>query len=187
MTLIEVIRKHGKSARLTGILLIVVGILALLAPLAAGLSITLLIGGLLLFAGLVQLSLVFRTGSFGQGLVLVILGLLSLFAGLFSIMQPAEALAALTLVLAAFFAASGVIEVATAFAARPSQGWGWLLFNGIVSLLLGFIIWQQFPLSGVWAVGVLVGVRLLTTGWLLVAIGGAAANVADTLDSGGGN
>ena len=56
---------------------------------------------------------------------------------------------------------------------KPDRGWGWLLFGGIVSLLLGLLIWREFPLSGTWAVGVLVGVKLLFAGLSIVTVGSA--------------
>jgi uncharacterized membrane protein HdeD (DUF308 family) len=89
------------------------------------------------------------------------------------IAQPVAALATLTLFLAGYFIASGILEVIVAFGARPEKGWGLFLFGGIVSVLLGVMIWQQFPFSGAWAVGVLVGVKLIIAGWVLIGIGGA--------------
>jgi uncharacterized membrane protein HdeD (DUF308 family) len=98
--------------------------------------------------------------------------------------QPVEALAALTLFLAAYFVASGVIQIVGAFGARPQAGWGWLLFGGIVSILLGAMIWRQFPLSGAWAVGTLVGVQLVMSGWTLIAVGGVAKDAVDAAQDG---
>jgi uncharacterized membrane protein HdeD (DUF308 family) len=54
---------------------------------------------------------------------------------------------------------------------RPADGWGWTLFNGIVTLLLGLMLWRQFPLSGAWAVGILFGIKMLFSGMALVIIG----------------
>jgi uncharacterized membrane protein HdeD (DUF308 family) len=82
-----------------------------------------------------------------------------------------SALSGITLLLAAYFIVSGVIEAFGAFSARPANGWGWLFFSGIVSLALGVMLWKQFPLSGLWAVGTLIGIRLLMAGISLIAIG----------------
>ena len=180
MALIDMIQKESKAAKWIGVLLLISGFLALIAPLAAGVSITLIIGVLLLFSGAAQLFLVIRAGSFGEGLMLAVLGILSLIAGVYMVSQPVSALATLTIFLAAYFIASGVIEAIGAFSARPMQGWGWLLFGGIVSIALGIMIWRQFPVSGVWAVGTLVGVRLIMSGWTLIAIGGVARSAART-------
>ena len=178
MTLIETIKSNAKTAKWCGVALLVAGFLALLSPLAAGLSITLVIGALLLLGGITQLVLVFQAGSFGEGLLMAIIGVLWIIAGGYSITQPASALGAMTLFLAAYFIATGIIEAFGSFSARPAEGWGWLLFSGIVSVVLGVLIWRQFPLSGTWAVGILVGVRMVMSGSALLAIGSAAKDIA---------
>ena len=154
--------------------MLVIGFLALLAPFATGLSLTLMIGVLLLFSGVAQLFMVFRAGSFANGLLLVLLALLGIAAGSYMISQPVLALEVITLFLAGYFIAAGVIEVIGAFGAKPEAGWGWLLFGGLVSVVLGVLIWRQFPLSGAWAIGILVGVRLIMSGWTLIVIGSLA-------------
>jgi uncharacterized membrane protein HdeD (DUF308 family) len=129
-----------------------------------------------------MLILAFRAGSFGDGFMVFLLGVLSLLAGLYMLANPGAALGTLTLFLAAYLVVSGIVEVIYAFQVKPVQGWGSLLFSGAVSVLLGILLWRQFPLSGAWAVGVLVGVRLVMTGFELMALGGAAGGVADALD-----
>ena len=184
MSITEIIQQEAKTAKWVGIFLLIAGFLALIAPLAAGLSITIMIGVLFIFSGALQLALVFRAGSFGQGLLLALLALLSLAAGVYMVFQPVAALATLTLFLAGYFMASGVIEAIGAFGAKPAPRWGWLLFGGIVSIVLGVMIWRQFPLSGAWAIGTLVGVRLILSGWTLIAIGGFGKEVATSAISG---
>lgn len=174
MTLIDTIKKDAKSAKWAGIFLLVGGFISLVSPLAAGLSITMVIGVMLLLGGAAQLMVVFRAGSFGAGLLLALLGVMTLVAGGYMISQPLAALATLTLFLAGYFVALGIVEVIGAFGAKQAPGWGWLLFDGIVSFALGVMIWRQFPISGVWAVGTLVGIRLMMSGWTLIAIGSAA-------------
>ena len=119
--------------------------LSLLTPFAAGLSVTLIIGGLLLASGIAQLFLVFSAGSIGKGLLLALLAVITLIAGGYMLTQPLSALATLTLFLAGYFVAAGVVESIGAFGARPAEGWGWLLFGGIVSFALGLMLWSQFP------------------------------------------
>ena len=178
MTLVETIKSNAGYARALGIVLLIAGFLALLSPLAAGLSITMIVGVLLLFGGASQLLLVFKAGSFGEGLMMALLGVLWIVAGGYTLSQPVTALGAMTLFLAAYFVASGIVEIIGAFRARPDGGWGWILFSGIISVVLGLMIWRQFPLSGVWAVGILVGVRIFMTGSALIAVGSAAKRAA---------
>lgn len=174
MTLVKLIRRDAKTARWVGIIMMIAGCLAVVTPFVAGLSVAVLVGVLLLISGATQIMIVVRAGSFGEHTLQALLGFLGLVAGTLMIFQPVAALATLTLFLAAYFIASGILESIAAFGARPANGWGMLLFTGIVSVLLGVMIWHQFPLSGVWAVGVLVGIKLMLGGWTLFVIGGAA-------------
>ncbi len=112
----------------------------------------------LLIGGAAQLLLVFKAGSIDEGILLAIFAVLSLIACAYIISQPVSAMAGLTLFLAAYFVASGIVQAIGAFNARPEAGWGWLLLGGIISVILGVMIWRQFPLSGIWALGTLVGV-----------------------------
>ena len=184
MTLIDTIRKDAKTAKWIGVALLIAGVLSLLVPFVAGLSVALFVGILLLLSGFTQLLIVFRAGSFGQGALLALLGVLSFVAGGYMVSRPATALGTLTLLLAGYFVAAGIVETIGAFGARPARGWGWLLFGGVVTIALGVMIWRQFPLSGVWAVGTLVGVRLFMSGWELIAIGGAVHRTATAVGEG---
>ena len=174
MTLLETIKKDAKTSKWVGVFLLIAGFLSLLAPLGAGLSLTIMIGALLVMSGVAQLFLVIRAGSIGQGLLFALFGVLSLVAGGYMMSQPVAALATLTLFLAAYFVASGILQIVAGFGARPEPGWGLVAFGGVVSLVLGVIIWRQFPISGIWAVGTLVGIQLLFSGWTLIAVGSLA-------------
>jgi uncharacterized membrane protein HdeD (DUF308 family) len=176
VSILQVVNKNATTAKWVGIVIVIAGFLSLIAPLAGGLSITVIVGTLILLAGVMQLLLVFRAGTFGQGLLLALLGLLGVVAGGYTLMHPAAALAALTLLLSAWFVASGAIESIAALTARDVKGWGWILFSGVVSVLLGLMLWSQFPLSGAWAVGTLVGVRLLFSGFALISAAGAVSS-----------
>ena len=182
MSVIDGIKKNAKTAKWVGVLLIIAGFLAIIMPLAAGAAFAKMIGVLLAFGGVMQLLLAFRAGSFGPGLMVFVIGALTLVTGLYMISQPGVALATLALFLAAYFIVTGIAEVVSAFQVKPVGGWGWLMFGGIVSVILGIMIWRQWPLSGAWAVGVLVGIRMLMSGFELMAIGGAAGDVANALD-----
>ena len=87
--------------------------------------------------------------------------------------RPGAALVTLTLFLAAYFVVDGIFEIIEAFDLKPIQGWGWMLFGGIVSILLGIMIWRQWPVSGAWAIGILFGIKLIFAGWAMVGIGTA--------------
>ena len=171
---IEAIQAHARVAVITGVILLLCGLLAVAAPLAAGVSITILVGLLLTAGGIGQCLLALRAGAFGKGLLVFLIGGLTVIAGVFMLTQPIEGLEAITLFLAAYFLATGIFELIAAMQMRPTAGWGWMLLNGVVTLVLGLVIWRQFPLSGAWAVGVLFGLKLMMGGWWLVLLGRSA-------------
>lgn len=179
MSLVQAVKKQGSTAKWVGIFLIVAGFLSLVSPLAAGLSVAVVVGAMMLVSGVAQTFLAFRGGAIGETITLILIGVLGVVAGGFMLLRPGAGLAVLTLMLAGYFAAQGILEIIAAFGARPAAGWGWLLFGGAVSLVLGVMVWRQFPVSGVWAVGTLVGARLLVSGLTLLSIGSAAKRLAD--------
>ena len=179
--LIGAISKHAKHAKWAGIVMIIAGVLSIVAPFVAGVSAMIMLGALLLAAGVAECFLAFKAGAFGRGLLIFLLGALTVVAGVLTLSQPMTALATVTLLLAAYFFVAGIFECVAAFSARPENGWGWLLASGVVSILLGIMLWRQFPLSGIWAVGTLVGIRLLFAGFALFSVGSAVRRGADTL------
>jgi uncharacterized membrane protein HdeD (DUF308 family) len=106
-------------------------------------------------------------------LLLVLTGAVSALVGLLLVLQPLTGIATITLFLAVYFLVSGILAVIAAFSLRPDTGWRWMLANGIVTFLLGLLIWRQWPLSGAWAIGVLFGLQLVCSGAALVVIGTA--------------
>jgi len=172
------IKRHAGLGIAVGILVAIAGVLAIFAPFVAGLSVAIAVGVLLIVSGVPRLFLAFRMGSFGHGLLVFLLGLLSIVVGAYMVARPDVALATLTLFLAAYFLVDGVFEIIWAFRLRPIRGWGWALFSGIVALALGMMIWRQFPVSGFWAVGILVGIQMIFGGTSVASICGAARRAA---------
>jgi uncharacterized membrane protein HdeD (DUF308 family) len=172
-TLVEGLRENAGWAIGVGIVMIIAGVLSFILPFVAGLAVTAVIGATLLAGGVVQMLLAFKAGAFGRGLLIFLVGLLGAVAGSYALTQPLAALASLTLLLAAYFVATGVLAAMAAFQVRPSHGWGWMLANGIITILLGVMISAHWPLSGACAAGILVGVHLLSGGAALAAMGSA--------------
>lgn len=165
-----------------GMSILVLGLLAIASPLVTGVAIMSVIGVLLIIGGVSQGMIAFRAGAFGPGLLLLLTGLVTLVAGGYMVSQPLAALTSITLFIAIYFLVTGVLAVSAALQIRPLNGWGWMLANGVITLLLGLMLWQQWPLSGAWAVGVLFGVQLISTGASLVAIGNAVRSIAKTAE-----
>ena len=174
------IKQNARLATITGIIMVICGGLSVVSPFAAGISVTILVGTFLFFGGVAQCFLAFQAGAFSHGLLIFILGALTTIAGVYLFNQPVAGLAAITLFLSAYFIATGIFELIAAAQIRPAEGWGWMLFNGIVTLLLGVLIWRQFPLSGVWAVGTLFGIKLLFSGISLIFIGRAVRSAVQS-------
>ncbi len=166
-----------------GVALAIMGLLAIMAPLFTGAAVTILVGILMLAAGITRGVFAFRAQTFGKGALMFLLGGIVALGGLLLLARPLIGLASLTMVLAAFFFADGIIEAIYAFQLRPVKGWGWMLLSGITSGLLGFFIMYDWPVSGAWAIGVLVGVRLLFTGWSVIALGFLSRGVIDEVES----
>ena len=159
-----------KHFMLTGIVLIVFGVIAIATPAVAGKAVILVIGGVLLVAGLVQLVQGWRAESWSSRLPPLILGLLTAGCGLGVLGHPVLGLKFLTVLLAVFFVVEGIWKIIASFSFRPAPGWLFMLASGALGLVLGMLIWRQWPLSGLWAVGILVGIDLLVTGVSMLAL-----------------
>ena len=181
--LLEGVKQNSGMVITLGVILLIIGTLAIFSPLVAGLSIAITVGVLLIVGGISQLFFAFKATSFGRGIWVFILGALTVFIGIAMVGQPDAALATLTLFLAAYFIVEGIFEIIWAFQIKPVKNWGWTLFSGIISLLLGIMIWRQFLLSGAWAIGILVGIKLIFSGWTLIAFGAAAKSVSKDVEA----
>lgn len=181
--LIDGIKENAKLAVISGVILIVAGTFAVMSPLVAGLSITILVGVSLVFGGVGQCFLALKAGAFGRALLTFLVGALMVVAGSFMMTQPVAGLASITLLLVAYLIAAGLGELIMSLQLRPADGWGWMLFNGIITLLLGMMLWRQYPLSGEWAIGVLFGIKMIFSGWALVFIGRGVKQAATSLEA----
>jgi uncharacterized membrane protein HdeD (DUF308 family) len=150
-----------------GILLSVLGLLLIAAPALGTLAIDLLVGWFLIIGGIAQLIHAFMEKAWRGFLLETASGVLYLVVGVLLIFYPMAGAQALTIFLAAFLLVEGLVRSAMALRLRPAQGWGWLLFGGIVTVILALLIWMQWPASALWVIGLLVGINLLFTGWSL--------------------
>jgi uncharacterized membrane protein HdeD (DUF308 family) len=156
-------RASGWSIAL-GVLMIVLGIIAMLAPWEFGIVIALIIGWSAIFNGVAQIIYGIRTHSGGRTVLEVILGLIYIVAGIYLLMHPVGGLLALTLFLACFLLVYGIFALVLAFHMRPLHGWGWVLFDAIITILLGILIWAHWPLNSEWVVGTLFGISIIVSG-----------------------
>jgi uncharacterized membrane protein HdeD (DUF308 family) len=164
----------GKRMTTFGIIAIVLGILAMVAPVIAGLSIALFLGVLVVVAGVVRLAWAFNAGSVGEGILKFLLAGLTLVCGMALVVNPLFASGVLTILLSLYFVIDGISEIAVGMGSRR----GWFIFAGIVSVVLGVLLWAQFPLSGAWALGILLGIKLLFIGLIMLMGGSVARGIA---------
>ncbi len=146
------------------ILMILAGCLAIAVPQAAGIAVNLLVAWLLVFSGAAHLVFAWHTRTAGGVLWELLLGVLYIYVGVYLLFRPVAGLASLTLALAIYLFAKGVLELILSFRLRPMPGSGWLLFDGIVTLILGVMIWRTWPSSTEWVIGTLVGISMLFSG-----------------------
>jgi uncharacterized membrane protein HdeD (DUF308 family) len=161
-----------------GILFIILGALAIVEPGVAGLAVALLVGWLLIFGGGMHLISTFSGGGAGRVIWHALLGILYIVGGVYFLTHPLLGLGTLTLFLAGILLAEAVIEFLAYFRRKGEAGSAWLLVNSLITLLLGGLIWFHWPSSSVWAIGTLVGVNLIMTGFSRVMLGLAARKLA---------
>lgn len=161
----ELRRKWGWLLAL-GVALIALGCIAIAFSVAATVASVLVIGVLLAIGGVLEVVYAFWQRRWSGFFIDLFVGLLYVAAGALLIAHPLFGAAALTLMIALFLVIDGVFRIAVALMYRY-HNWGWLLLNGIIALVLGIMIWAQWPLSGLWVIGLFVGIELLFNGiWL---------------------
>ena len=146
------------------VLMIAAGVLAIASPAIAGVAVTVFFGWLLIFSGILHLAYAWQAGRAGAVVWEILVGILYGGIGVYLLARPVAGLASLTLVLAIYLVTEGVLEFVLSFQLRPLPGSGWLLFDGIVTLVLAAMIGSAWPISSVWAVGTLVGVSMFSSG-----------------------
>jgi uncharacterized membrane protein HdeD (DUF308 family) len=175
---VDVVRHASTWSILWGVLLIVFGMLAVGAPFLAAVAVSAVIAWLIIFAGLVHLILAFHVHRAGSMIWKLLVGLAYLFFGAYLIMHPVLGVASLTLVLASLFLIEGILDVVLFFHMRSMRGSGWVLGDGIITLLLGLLIYLQWPSSSLWAIGTLVGVSMIISGVTRIMFSLAVRRVA---------
>jgi uncharacterized membrane protein HdeD (DUF308 family) len=161
---LEAIRAHWVWFVTLGIVLIVVGTIAVAVPFVASLATAMTFGVLLLIGGVAQLTASFWTRDWSGFLLSLLMGVLYSVLGLLFLRDPGDALLAMTLLLACVLMAGGLFRIIGSVMYRFPH-WGWVLVGGIINLVLGIMIWQQWPVSGLWVIGLFVGIDLIFTGW----------------------
>ena len=166
----EISRNWGWFLALS-ILLFALGALALSAVIYTTIISVFFLGVLLLVAGLAQCVMAIRSPQWSGFFLNLLSGLLSMVLGYLFLQTPGVSAITITLLMAAFFLVSGLFKIFTSVSHRFHQ-WGWVLGSGIASLLLGVLLWVQWPVSGLWAIGLFLGIDLVMAAgsWLIIAL-----------------
>ena len=176
-----------EARRLTGwsttvsLLMILAGVLAIGLPVAAGITVNILVAWLLVFCGVAHLAFGWHLRGIGGVLWQVLLGALYIAIGVYLLIHPVAGLVTLTLALAIYLFVEGLLELMLTFRLRPRQGWGWLLLDGIVTLILALMIWRTWPASTEWVIGTLVGISMIFSGTTRLMLSLAARSVVTKL------
>jgi uncharacterized membrane protein HdeD (DUF308 family) len=163
------------------LVMIVLGFLAVFLPFATGIGVSILVSWIIVFGGFAYLAYAFAARGAGSFLWRMLIGIVYVVGGVYLAFHPGLALESLTLVVAVIFFLESVLEIVVFFQFRALSGSGWILFDGIVTLLLAYLIWRPWPSSSVWAIGILLGVSLIVSGFTRLMLTVAARKALKTM------
>lgn len=164
-------RLASKNSIAIGVLLAVLGILAIMSPVFTGLSLTFMVGVLLFASGIFEIIFALKEDTLGKGVLKFIFGGLSIAAGIALFASPPEGMAFLTIVLIVYFFASAILGIVISLKLKPEEGWGWIMFNALITILFGILVIADWPVSGVWLLGFYVGLKIMMHGFLFIMLG----------------
>lgn len=159
-----------------GIVLVLLGMMALGWSVLTTLVSVVVFGWFLLLAGILSVLHAFWRRRWGGFFVELFAGILYAVFGLMVVGNPAVSAVALTLLIAVFLMIGGIFRILTALAVRFHH-WIWVLLNGVISLLLGVMIWSQWPVSGLWVIGLFIGIDMIFYGWSLIMLAMAVKSI----------
>ena len=180
-TAVDVVRQASTLSIVWGVLLIVLGIAAVGSPFLAAVAVNVAIAWLIVLAGAIHVILAFRAHGAGSMIWKLLVGVAYVCFGIYLILHPVLAVASLTLMLAVLFLIEGVLNIVLFARMRSVGGSSWLLIDGIITLLLGLMIYMQWPSSSAWAIGTLVGISMIFSGVARVMMSLAVRKAAQTV------
>jgi uncharacterized membrane protein HdeD (DUF308 family) len=175
----DVVRQASTLSVVWGVLLVILGMLAVASPLVAAVAVNAVIAWLIVLAGVVHVIIAFHSHRAGSLIWRLLVGLAYGCFGVYLIAHPAVGVASLTLILATLFLVEGISNIALYFQVRTTHRASWFLLDGIITLALGLMIYLQWPSSSAWAIGTLVGVSLIVSGVTRVMLSLGVRTVAD--------
>lgn len=181
---LDVVRRNWGWFLALGIVQIVLGIIAVgdVFTIIVTIFSVVMLGWLLIIGGVLSIVHAFMERQWGGFFIDLLTGVFYGVAGFMMVANPGAAAITLTLVISMFLIVGGIFRIIESLTANlPHKVWVFL--NGIVTLILGILIWRQWPLSGLWVIGLFVGIEMLLYGWSLVMLSIAAKNMAPAAPS----
>ena len=166
----DILQGHSRMLKTEGIFFIILGVLAIALPLLCAITVEFLLGTLFILAGIMGLLRSFKSKDIPGTIFSILTYLLFLAAGTMILTTPLLGIKILAIILASFFIVSGFFKIIFAFQLKPGKGWTWTLFDGTISIILGIVIFENWPFSAIWIVGLLVGIRLIVLGNAMLMI-----------------
>jgi len=180
----ETVRTYWVLFLVQGVIMMVLGVLAIIWPQISTLAVDIYVGWMFLLSGLVGLVTMFLAPNVEAFLWSLLTAALSLFVGVLLLWHPVEGAVSLTLVLVAFFIVEGIVQIAAAIKHRDAfpDSWGWMVMSGIVDLVLAVALISGWPGTASWALGLIVGVNLITSGLAITMVAIASRHVVRTVE-----
>lgn len=181
----ETLRAYWGLFMVHGVIMIVLGALAVIWPQISTVAADIYLGWIFLFSGVVGLVTIFFAPSIPAFLWSLLTAALSLIVGILLLWHPVEGVVSLTLVLIAFFIAEGVFQIAAAIGHLDElpDSWGWMVMSGIADLILAWVIISGWPGTASWAIGLIVGINLFTSGLAITMAALAAHSLVKAVPS----
>ena len=183
----DTVRHHWQLFLTQGVIMTILGVLAVIWPQISTVAVDVYVGWLFLLSGVVGLATMFLAQDVQAFLWLLLTAALSLFVGIVLLWHPVEGAVSLTLVLIAFFIVEGIFQIAASISYRDvfPDSWGWMLASGIADLILAALIIKGWPSTAGWALGLIVGVNLVTSGAAIIMVALAGRSVVKAIASAG--
>jgi uncharacterized membrane protein HdeD (DUF308 family) len=175
------IRKNANWLLFLGILLIILGTIGLGMEISLTIGSVLFFGFLILAGGIFQLIDAFKAEGWKSMLYHVLIALFYVAAGIIMISNPLLSAVWMTMAIASMLMVVGILRIFMGMQLRPVSGWGWTVAAGIAAIVLGAMIFAQWPASGFWVIGLFIAIELIMQGWAMVAIAMAAKASTDTV------
>jgi len=161
----EQVRKRSFWYLLEGVLMMIVGVMAIIFPFISSLAVTFVLGWFLIIGGVMQGVSLIGESRVPDFWLRALLALLGIFIGYLLLSRPGDGLLTITILLIVYFMISGISRVMLALMMRPHSSWGWVLASGVVGILLSIWLWSAMPVTAVWLLGLLVGINLISQGF----------------------